>query len=241
MLKVDAIAAMVDAAGASTIRHAKRWQQIPAQTRAAFDHVVVTVDDDTTRREVQLDLPRRILNAGNADTGLYRVTSHDFLNGACLRCISRAHARTSGPEESAAHRLGLTLAEVSPHLLTNEPLPTELLLRAAITDAERERLAGVPARSALGIVCGEFSALRAVPALSMPPLSAAPGILLAAEIVKDRIEASSALDDRRNVIGAGILTGPHNRWLSHRAKQPGCECGDPAYRAAHTRRHPRPA
>jgi hypothetical protein len=241
MLKVDAFAAMLDVAGATTIRHPKRWQQLPAQARAAFDLVVVTVDDDATRHDVQLDLPRRILNAGNADTGVYRVTSHDFLNGACLRCISRAHTRASGPEESAAHRLGLTLADVNPHLLTNEPLPTELLGRATMTNAERERLTGVPARSALGIVCGEFSALPAIPALSMPPLSAAPGVLLAAEIVKDRIGASTALNGRRNVLSAGILRGPHDRWLSHRAKQPGCECGDPTYRTAYTRRHPRPA
>lgn len=233
MLKVDGFGAMLNAAGAATVRHPKRWQQLPAQTRAAFDLVVVTVDDDATRRDIQLDLPRRILNAGNADTGLYRVTSHDFLNGACLRCISRAHARASGPEESAAHRLGLTLADVSPHLVTNEPLPTELLARAAITEAERGRLTGVPARSALGIVCGEFSALPEVPALSMPPLSAAPGILVAGEIVKDRIGASRPLNDRRNVLSAGILSGPHDRWLTHRAKQPGCECGDPAYRDAH--------
>lgn len=119
-------------------------------------------------------------------------------------------------------------------------VPTELLARAAITEAERGRLTGVPARSALGIVCGEFSALPEVPALSMPPLSAAPGILVAGEIVKDRIGASGPLNDRRNVLSAGILSGSHARWLTHRAKQPGCECGDPAYRDAHTRRHPKP-
>lgn len=155
---------------------------------------------------------------------------------------SRAHAPARGDheesEESAAHRLGLTLADVSPHLLTHEPLPTEILARATITNAERERLTGVATRTALGIVCGEFSPLPEIPALSMPPLSAAPGILLAGEIVKDRIGAANALGHQRNVLSTGILSGQHARWLSHRAKQPGCECGDPAYRGAYRRRHP---
>ena len=96
MLKVDGFAAVLDAAGASTVRHPARWQDLPAEMRAACDLVVVTVDDDAARRDIQLDLPRRILNAGNADTGLYRVTSHDFLQGACLRCVSRAHTRSRG-------------------------------------------------------------------------------------------------------------------------------------------------
>lgn len=74
----------------------------------------------------------------------------------------------------------------------------------------------------------------------MPPLSAAPGILLG-EIIKDGSAAASALDHQRNVLSAGILSGPHDRWVSYRAKQPGCECSDPAYRAAHRRRHLPPA
>lgn len=240
MRKVDAFAALLDDAGASTVMEFSRWQELATPDRRRIELVAITVDDDPTRRDVQLDLPRLILNAGNADTGLYRVTRHNFLDGACLRCISRGDRRSHGPEESAARRLGLTLGDIQPLLATNLPLPEELLARATITQEERARIRGLSARQALGVVCGRFSPLPEVPALSMPPLSAAPGVLLAGEIVKSSLGVVLAppLDGDRNVVSAGILSGPHDRWLSGRVKQPGCECGDDAYREAYRRTWP---
>ena len=83
--------------------------------------------------------------------------------------------RSHGPEESAARRLGLALADILPFLEGNDPLPEQLLARAVVTDEERDRIRGLRARQALGVVCGQFAALPDVPALSMPALSARPG------------------------------------------------------------------
>jgi hypothetical protein len=236
MRKVDVFGELLDAAGANTNPVFARWQELPQERRTGVDVVVISVDHEPTRRDVQLDLPRLILNAGNADTGLYRVTRHDFLNGACLRCISRGDERSLGPEESAARRLGLELSDIMPLLSGDVPLPEILLARAVITDEERERIRGLRARHALGVVCGQFSPLPNVPALSMPALSAAPGVVLASELVKARMAAPApSLDRQHNVLAAGILAGPHPRWISHRAKQPTCECTDDIYRRGYAK------
>jgi hypothetical protein len=107
--KADLTAALLTAACASPDVHAVRWQDLPSAIRGAIRLALVTVDDDPTRRAVQLDLPRSILNAGTSDDGIYQVTFHDFLNAACLGCIARADLHSAGPEESAAQRLGIPL------------------------------------------------------------------------------------------------------------------------------------
>jgi hypothetical protein len=234
--KPDLVAAVLDAAGASAVPILEPWQELSAELRRSCDTGVISVDHDPTRRVVQLDLPRLLLNAGNADTGLYRVTRHDFLDGACLACMSRGDERSSGPVESAARRLGLPLAELQLLVDADVPLPVDLLARAAITEDERDRLSGKRARVALGIVCGEFAPAPDQPALSTPALSAAPGVLLAAELVKERLGGASSLGEHGNHLAASILAGPHARWATRRAKRPGCECGDEIYRSYYSNR-----
>jgi hypothetical protein len=235
MAKVDALGDLLDTAGATSERRPSRWQNLSPELRANRELVLVSVDHDPTRRDLQLDLPRLILNAGNADTGLYRVTRHDFLHGACLRCIAQADLRPGGPEESFAQRLGLPLAELRPYVDRNEPIPGSLLTRAALTESERAELRGVRARKAIGIVCDSFAPLPELPALSMPPLSAAPGVLLASELVKSRLRSELPLNRDNNMVAAGVLRGPHAKWLSSRQKQDGCECGEPIYQHAYKR------
>ena len=193
------------------------------------------VDHDPTRRDLQLDLPRLILNAGNADTGLYRVTRHDFIHAACLRCIARADLHSGGPEDSFAQRLGLPLADLRPYLDRNEPIPEPLLGWAALTVSERARLRGVRARKAMGIACDSFAPVPELPALSMPALSAAPGVLLAGELVKTMLRSELPLSRDKNMVAAGVLRGPHDRWLSSRQKRDGCECGEVIYQQAYKR------
>jgi hypothetical protein len=236
--KANALAALLNTAGAQATPIKARWQQLDRNDRSSRALVAVSVDDDTTRRDLQLDFPRIILNAGNSDAGLYRVTRHDFINGACLRCISRADLRSTGPEASAARRIGLSLDDIRPYLLRNDPLPEELLDRASISAAEHDQLTGVRARQALGIVCATFAPVPELPALSMPPLAAAPGVLLAGEIAKATLSNRRALGHAGNIVTAGILHGPHARWLSTRLKQPECECSDPIYRRAYRRAWP---
>ena len=213
-----------------------RWQELPAVERTGVDLVVISVDHDPTRRDVQLDFPRLILNAGNADTGLYRVTRHDFINGACLRCISRGDERSHGPEESAARRLGLDLSDILPFLEGDDPLPDQLLARAVITNEERDRIRGLRAHQASEWSVASSRRCRTCRRSACPRSPLLRACLVACELVKARLQVTApSLDAANNTVSAGVLLGPHPRWISHRAKQPGCECNEQVYRAAHGR------
>lgn len=78
---------------------------------------------------------------------------------------------------------------------------------------------------------GRLRPLPDEPAVSAPMLSAAPGVLLAAELVKRHVGAEAPLSPRTNMVATSILTGPHERWGRRIRKRTDCTCQDPAYRA----------
>ncbi len=203
----------------------KRWQTLPQSERSPRV-AIVTVDNDPTRRDVQLDMPQWLLNAGTSDDGLYRVSRHDFITGACACCLSHADERSSGPSESAANRLGIDLRELEPYLIRREPLPTDILDKANLDGAARRALSQVPGTSLVEAVCATVRARPDDPAVSAPMLSAAPSVLLAADLVRLNLDQAvfSASDT-----STSIFTGPHRAWTRTRSKRPGCPCTDPAY------------
>lgn len=224
------LARLLDGAGARSDVVERRWQQLSHEEQRSPDVVVVSVDDDPTRRALQLEMPRVILNAGTADTGYYHVTEHNFLDGACLACIARGDEKASGPEEAAARRLGTTIAELRSYLKLSEPLPDSFLTRLPITEHERDVLRGTPGKEIVGAVCGRFRPLPGGPAVSAPMLSAAPGVLLAGELVKQQLGAHTPLHPGANMVGTDILRGPNARWCRQKAKREGCYCSDNTYR-----------
>lgn len=227
--KADLTAALLASAGANPEVHAERWQDLSSAIRGAVRIALVSVDDDPTRRAVQLDLPQLVLNAGTSDDGIYQVTLHDFVNGACLGCIARADLRSTGPEESAAQQLGIPLDDLRPYLTSPDPLPSELLAQAKLQRGERELLARTPGRQLVRRVCAAVRTTPTGPAVSAPMLSAAPGVLLAAQTVKQALHVDVPLSAATNSLMASILQGPHQHWVRTRAKQPDCECREPAY------------
>jgi molybdopterin/thiamine biosynthesis adenylyltransferase len=69
------------------------YEQYPQ--RGKHDVVVVAVDNVKTRREVQLDFPRIILNGGMYANS-FRISRHDdFLNKACLGCLYPSYSEVS--------------------------------------------------------------------------------------------------------------------------------------------------
>ena len=221
--------------GDAVLRRCRRGNQgeaseaVRAEIRSTVGLGVISVDDDVVRRAFQLDMPRRVLNGGTNDAGFYQVTSHDFLNQACLGCIAHADLSSAGPQESLARRLGIPLHDLQPHLAGDAPLPAELLSR--IRPEDRHVLEGVRGRDVARVACGHLRPLPDEPAVSAPMLSAAPGVLLAAEVVKHAMGADAPLSPATNMVATSILTGPHDRWLTARRKRSGCECQDPAYRS----------
>lgn len=202
-----------------------RWDELP-QVQRRPDLAVVSVDDDAVRRAVQRDMPAWIINAGTGDTGEYQTTQHNFIDHACLACISHADETAVGPEHALARRLGLAIEDLQPHLNSREPLPEELLARVDLLAQEREDIQEVPARNLIEHFCATLRP-DAGPAVSIPMLSTAAGVLLAAELTKS---ASGERPSPGRVVRTNILTGPHRRWYSTRAKSTECFCNDPIYR-----------
>jgi hypothetical protein len=232
--KAKLVGAMLDAAGATTLVRTERWQTLTPEERAAVEVPIVSVDHDPTRRDIQLELPRLILNAGTSDDGLYQVTRHDFINNACLCCIARADQIVSSLEENVARYLGIAHEEFLALSHSREALPQSVLER--IREDERERLRDVPAHEITRVVCGRLQLPSAGPAVSAPTLSAAPGVLLAVETVKLGRGADTPLSATENAIVGSVLRGPHGRWLMQRRKRPDCVCDDELYRSYYQRK-----
>jgi hypothetical protein len=206
-----------------------RWEELSEPQRLT-PLAVVSVDDDAVRREIQLDMPRAIVNAGTGDHGEYQVSRHNLITGACLCCIARADKRFDSPEQALAGRMGIPLQELEPHLNSGRPLSAALLARTALTEKERTDLADIGGRDLMQHFCGSLALGNHGPAVSAPMISAAAGALLAAELVKQSAPGRIALLDGQVAL-ANILRGPHNRWAAARLKYPECPCTDPLYRA----------
>ena len=208
-----------------------RWQALPESERSPRV-AIVTVDNDPTRRDVQLDMPRWVLNAGTSDDGLYRVSRHDFLTGACTCCLSHADERSAGLLDSIASRLGLDPGALEPYLHRPDPLPAEILDKADLDQADRLALAAVPGTALAETVCATVQAKPEDPAVSAPMLSAAPAVLLAADLARLHMEPAgfSASDT-----STSIFTGPHRAWTRTRSKRTGCPCTN-AFYTGHYRR-----
>ena len=104
--KADLLARLLAACGLDLTPQRSRWEELAAAQRHPA-LVAISVNDDEVRRTVQFDMPRIVLNAGTGDQGGYQASAHNFLDGACLACISRADKTVSGPEASLAARLGI--------------------------------------------------------------------------------------------------------------------------------------
>jgi hypothetical protein len=227
--KAELFAALLRTAGATPTALTLALGDVDQQLRGRIDVGVISVDDDAVRRAFQLDLPRLVLNGGTGDLGQYRVTWHDFAHGACLGCISRADHVDASPEHGLARRVGLPLGDLEPYLRSAEPLPEVVLSQMTLTDGERDRLRGTRGRDLLEVACGQLRPLPDEPAVSAPMLSAAPGVLLAGEIVKTRMDEPRPLSADHNSLTASILKGPHAGMLTKREKTGDCSCTDAVY------------
>jgi hypothetical protein len=225
--KADLFAGLLAACGLDLTPHRSRWEELAAAQRHPA-LVAISVDDDEVRRTVQFDMPRIVLNAGTGDQGGYQASAHNFLDGACLACISRADKAVSSPEASLAARLGIPLETVRPLLRSTDPLPGHVLGMARLTDDERTEIAYLPGRRLLQRFCDELLLADDGPAVSAPMLSAAAGVLLAVEIAKHSQDDAPGAPGR--VVRTSILTGPHDRWYSQRYKTTDCQCTETVYR-----------
>lgn len=204
--------------------------------------VIVGVDKDRVRREIQATLPRLILNGGTSESASFRITRHTYLQGACLTCISQDDIDDHPEERELARQLGLDLETVLEYKHSGMPLPAAVLEgpKKLRTDDVR-KLSGLPIDEIRVRVCTEVQ-LDSGPdgeAVSISFLSALPGFLLLGELVKERLypeQMRPPLNYESNYAFMSLFGKPHAALLNdQRAKQPGCDCMRPAYQRAYTR------
>lgn len=188
--------------------------------------VLVSVDNDAVRREVQSDLPRVILNAGTGDVA-WRLSRHDFQHLACLGCISRADRMGDPIAIGLSRQLGLPLELIEKFLSSREPVPREMLASSGrLSRQEVEELSGQPLQTIRERLCGWARLVEAEAPVSLPFLSAFPGVLLAGELLKEKWSAGDRpfLNTNRNHVVSSILAYPHERSLMAISKRQGCDC-----------------
>jgi hypothetical protein len=233
--KAELFAGLLSACGLDLTPRRSRWEELTAAQRHP-SLVAISVDNDEVRRTVQFDMPRIVLNAGTGDQGGYQASAHNFLDGACLACISRADKAVSSPEASLAMRLGIPLETLRPLLRSTDPLPGHVLAMARLTGHERAEIAHLPGRRLQQRFCDELVLADDGPAVSAPMLSAAAGVLLAVEIAKHSYDGAPGAPGR--IVRTSILTGPHNRWYSQRHKTADCQCAEAVYQNHYKSRWP---
>lgn len=95
-------------------------QKVPERTRGAWlKRLVVAVDSRRARRRLQEELPCEVYDAST--TGIDEVvvhfnSAHDV--GACLSCVYHEDAAESAHEQHVADMLGVTLADVREHYVS---------------------------------------------------------------------------------------------------------------------------
>jgi hypothetical protein len=101
-----------------------------------------------------------------------------------------------------------------------ESLSPLILAHLTVAPDELEILRRPPGHMLVRVVCGQFRPAPGQPAVSAPMLSATPGALLAAEIVKAALHGPGPLSPSANMVETDIVSGPHHWWCTRRGKQP---------------------
>lgn len=205
--------------------------------------VVVGVDNDRVRREIQASLPYLILNAGTSDVASFRVTRHNYIDGACLSCISRADLQDHPVERELAHRLGLDLTTILEYQHSGIPLSTDMLQRTGkLSEYDIERLGNQPLSEIQLRLCAQIAlgTRNQEAAVSISFLSAIPGFLLLGELIKEKAYSQilrPPLNQESNHMLWAIFGQPHPKLLhGWRDKLSTCDCNRTPYQQAYHRK-----
>ena len=208
-----------------------------AENGALVDLLLSPIDTEEGRRSLARMLPRRVINAATGGTTL-TVSTHGFADGkACLHCLYLLEPNEASREDIMAADMGLSVDRVRSLVETNAPVDAEL-----VAQIERARgkvpgtwasYVGLPIDSVYGkAVCGDAEIRTATTNVTAPLsfISAAAGILLAAELIKSGHPdlARWRLDSYFRV---NTLSRPNPAF---RFRQPQdasgrCICADPVY------------
>ena len=204
-----------------------RYEDYKKTTNSSkFDLVVSTVDNNHAREQIQSDLPRLVLH-GATHEQMFVVSKHDFVNGACLGCLF--FKQELGYGEQVSEETGIPIEEVDRVLSTNGTFTeghAQTIARERGGDAKRlSSFVGLPfkevyAKEICGMLRIQIGTASAAATVSF--VSAMPGILLAGELIKDRVRELK--DYRLSNYFTMSLFSPLAGQLMFRQKDPRCSC-----------------
>ncbi len=219
--------------------HVVDWAGYRLARRGDPELVLSALDSAQDRRQLQLALPRAIINAWTrvSECG---ITTHVFdSDRQCLQCtyLPRTPGGASSDMQQIIAELGLDPIRVV-HLLAGAPLTTPDLRaiesRRGLSSGALERWRGESVRPLFGHLCGMAEVRGGVTenyVVPLPHVSAFAGTLLAAQFV--HLASGHELESRP--IELSVLRGPGDAWLqapalktSHPAP---CICKDEIYLA----------
>lgn len=216
----------------SVIEINSRYNQYVESFGRLIDVAICTVDNDETRQELQCDLPRILLN-GVTGQSSFTVSHHDFINSACLGCLYPIERDKFVNEEKYSRALGIPVGNFTYMYENNIPLQQadiDKLINYLKNPQINSRLkAGITLREFLSNpeVCGRLY----IPGEKQIQgtigfVSAVPGILLAAELIKEKYFNDYVL---QNTFHSDTLTNPSKYSLQLRKKFSECSsyCYDP--------------
>jgi molybdopterin/thiamine biosynthesis adenylyltransferase len=210
-----------------------RIRVIPSQNRyesfrrtsGKLDMVVETIDENEPRVTIQSDLPKILLHGATGDE-IATISRHNFIDDACLGCIFSESASIA---DSIAWETGLPPEEVTFLLESNSPITAEQVARIAektgISLSRLQSFVGLPltelyTREICGVVKIEVQQREIAATVSF--VSALPGILLAGEVIKERVGEFGAYC-LNNYLTLSLFN-PSSRWLLVRPKDERCKC-----------------
>ena len=205
------------------------------------DNLLLALDSAKDRCAAQASLPRRVANAWT-QPGDLGVSSHDFLDGACVNCLYLPDGEQKNEDQIIAESFGVPdrLRQVRELLYKNEGAPRDLLVAIATAqDLPLEKLLPFEGRPLRALYAEGFCGGAVIPLgeLGRPandvhvPLahqSALAGVLLAAAGVRMGLSGGMG-----SFVAQYDVLKPQERFQVYRAaKHAGerCICQDPDYR-----------
>lgn len=153
-----------------------------------MDVLVSTVDTAKTRRDIQWDMPRVILDAAVLSAEFY-VRRIDIGQSPCLICTHKAEADKLSPEEIVSVATGLPKREIARLRSTNARLTQEHINRM-VKSSEKYGFAlpsvGERFSDWLMMHCGELVFPATQERFPLPFATILPGFLIAGEVIKNR-------------------------------------------------------
>lgn len=212
-----------------------------------IDLLLTPIDSEEGRRAFARMLPRRVINAATGGTTV-TLSTHGFADGkACLHCLYLVEPNEASSEEIIAADTGLSPDTVRRLVETNEPVSGEIVAKIEQHRGEApETWAGHVGSSIHSFyakaVCGDAPVKLPTGNVIAPLsfISAAAGILLAAELVKmGHADLSTYSLDNYFRIDTLHVPQPEFRWTRPQDTSRRCICWDEVFVDVYSERYTR--